>query len=85
MAISFITCPPSYIEQLMQAEDRLAPFDPAAIDEDAPPEVIAKLLRLPYFRQAYEFSTACSPTSSPGSAPSRPRRRNLRRATRKTV
>jgi len=49
------TCPPSYIEQLMQAEDRLAPFDPAAIDEDAPPEVIAKLLRLPYFRQAYEF------------------------------
>lgn len=49
------TCPPSYIAQLMQAEDRMEPFDAAAIDEDAPPELIAKLLRLPYFRQAYEF------------------------------
>ena len=49
------TCPPNYIKQLMWAEDRLAAFDPSAIDEDAPPEVIEKLLRLPYFRQAYEF------------------------------
>ena len=49
------TCPPSYIAQLMQAEDRIAEFDRNAIDEDAPPEVLEKLLRLPYFRQAYEF------------------------------
>lgn len=49
------TCPPSYIAQLMQAEDRMEPFDPKAIDEDAPPALIAKLRRLPYFRQAYDF------------------------------
>lgn len=49
------TCPPSYIAQLMRAEDRIAPFEATAIDEEAPPEVIAKLRKLPYFRQAYEF------------------------------
>ena len=49
------TCPPNYIAQLMRAEDRLPPFDPSAIDADAPPEVLEKLLKLPYFRQAYEF------------------------------
>ncbi len=48
------TCPPGYIAQLMQAEDRLPAFDRSAIDEDAPAETIAKLMRLPYFRQAYE-------------------------------
>ena len=50
------TCPPGYIAQLMQAEDRLPEFDPKAIDEDAPAEVIEKLMRIPYFRQAYEFN-----------------------------
>jgi transaldolase len=49
------TCPPGYIHQLMQVEDRLPAFDPNAIDEDAPEELINKLLRIPYFRQAYEF------------------------------
>lgn len=49
------TCPPSYIAQLMQAEDRISEFDPCAIDQDAPDELIAKLRRLPYFRQAYDF------------------------------
>ena len=49
------TCPPGYIQQLMEVEDRLRPFDPNAIDEPVPPAVIEKLLRLPYFRQAYEF------------------------------
>lgn len=49
------TCPPSYIEQLMRAEDRIEPFDPAAVDEEAPARAIEKLSRLPYFRQAYEF------------------------------
>lgn len=49
------TCPPGYIAQLMHAEDRLPDFDPRAIDEEAPAETIEKLLRIPYFRQAYEF------------------------------
>jgi transaldolase len=49
------TCPPGYIHQLMQAEDRLPPFEASAIDEEPPAEVIEKLLRIPYFRQAYEF------------------------------
>ncbi|MEQ8968399.1 MAG: transaldolase family protein [Azospirillaceae bacterium] len=48
------TCPPGYIKQLMEVEDDLAPFDPAAIDRDPPAASIEKLLRLPYFRQAYE-------------------------------
>lgn len=49
------TCPPSYIEQLMKAEDRLPTFDVKAIDEDASPELIEKLRKIPYFRQAYDF------------------------------
>jgi len=49
------TCPPGYIAQLMQAEDRLPEFEASAIDEDAPAEVIEKLRQLPYFRQAYDF------------------------------
>jgi transaldolase len=49
------TCPPGYIAQLMQAEDRLPAFSPTAIDEEPPSEVIAKLRQLPYFRQAYDF------------------------------
>ena len=48
------TCPPGYIAQLMQAEDRLPPFEKSAIDEEPPKDIIAKLMRLPYFRQAYE-------------------------------
>ncbi|MFB2554021.1 transaldolase family protein [Ensifer soli] len=49
------TCPPGYIAQLMQAEDRLPDFDARAIDTDASPELIEKLRTLPYFRQAYDF------------------------------
>ena len=49
------TCPPGYIRQLMEGEDGFAPFDAHAIDEDVPAPVIEKLLRIPYFRQAYEF------------------------------
>lgn len=49
------TCPPSYIAQLMRVADRMDPFDARAIDEDASPELIEKLRRLPYFRQAYDF------------------------------
>jgi transaldolase len=49
------TCPPGYIEQLMQVEDRLPAFDANAINEDAPQAAIDKLMRIPYFRQAYEI------------------------------
>jgi transaldolase len=48
------TCPPTYIEQLMHAEDRLPPFDASAISEDAPQATMDKLMRIPYFRQAFE-------------------------------
>ena len=47
-------CPPGYIEGLMQVEDQLKPFDPEAIHEQAPKPVLEKLLRLPYFVEAYE-------------------------------
>jgi transaldolase len=47
-------CPPRFIEALMRAEDQLKPFNPEAFREDAPKPVLEKLLRLPYFIQAYE-------------------------------
>jgi transaldolase len=47
-------CPPGYIEGLMQVEDQMKPFDPEAIYEEAPQPVLEKLLRLPYFVEAYE-------------------------------
>jgi transaldolase len=50
------TCPPSYIAQLMQAEDRIPEFDAKAIDRDAPAELIERLRQLPYFRKAYDFA-----------------------------
>ena len=49
------TCPPGFMAQLMQAEDRLPTFDPQAIDRMPSPQVITKLRQLPYFRQAYDF------------------------------
>jgi len=48
------TCPPGYIKELMEVEDKLKPFDPGAIHEDAPRSTMEKLLRIPYFVQAYE-------------------------------
>jgi transaldolase len=48
------TCPPSYISDLMNVEDKLKPFNPEAIHEDAPQATMEKLLRIPYFVQAYE-------------------------------
>jgi transaldolase len=47
------TCPPGYIAGLMTAG--LEPFDPRAIDREPNKASIAKLLKLPSFRQAYEF------------------------------
>jgi transaldolase len=49
------TCPPGYIAQLMQVEAELDPFDPNAIDREPNKTSIEKLLKLPSFRQAYEF------------------------------
>jgi transaldolase len=49
------TCPPGFIAQLMQAEDRLPAFDASAIDREPDAALIAKLRQLPYFRQAYDF------------------------------
>lgn len=48
------TCPPKYIGELMDVEDQMKPFNPEAIYEEPPREVLEKLLRLPYFVQAYE-------------------------------
>jgi len=49
------TCPPSYIRQLMEVEEELAPFDPEAIKREPDKASIEKLMKLPSFRQAYEF------------------------------
>ena len=49
------TCPPGYIAQLMTVEAELEPFDPNAIDREPNKASIEKLLKLPSFRQAYEF------------------------------
>ncbi len=49
------TCPPSYIHGLMKVEDELADFDPNAINREPNPASIEKLMKLPSFRQAYEF------------------------------
>ena len=48
------TCPPKYITQLMEVEDRMRPFDPEAIHEPPPPKTLDKLLRIPYFAKSYE-------------------------------
>ena len=49
------TCPPGYIAQLMAVADELDPFDPNAINREPNKASIEKLLKLPSFRQAYEF------------------------------
>ena len=49
------TCPPSYIHQLMEAQEALGPFDPTAIDREPNRASLEKLMKLPSFRQAYEF------------------------------
>ncbi|MHC4464193.1 MAG: hypothetical protein ACYS30_22600 [Planctomycetota bacterium] len=48
------TCPPPYLEQIMQVQDRFRPFDPKAIHEPPPKAAMDKLLRIPNFIQAYE-------------------------------
>jgi len=48
------TCPPKYIGELFQVEDKIRPFDPEAIYEEPPKAVMDKLMRLPYFVMSYE-------------------------------
>lgn len=48
------TCPPKYIGELFQVEDRIRPFNPEAIYEEPPKAVMEKLMRLPYFVMSYE-------------------------------
>ena len=48
------TCPPSYIAGLMKVEDELN-FDPKAIEREPNAKSLEKLMKLPSFRQAYEF------------------------------
>jgi transaldolase len=49
------TCPPGFIAGLMPVADEIEAFDPKAIDREPNPESIAKLMKLPSFRAAYEF------------------------------
>jgi transaldolase len=49
------TCPPGYIAGLMAVDEELGPFDPEAIDREPNKASVEKLLKLPAFRQAYEF------------------------------
>jgi transaldolase len=49
------TCPPGYIAQLMAVEAELDPFEANAIDREPNKASLEKLLKLPSFRQAYEF------------------------------
>jgi transaldolase len=48
------TCPPKYITELMEVEDRMRPFDSEAIHEPPPAKTLDKLLRIPYFAKSYE-------------------------------
>ena len=47
------TCPPGFVAGLMTSE--LEPFDPKAIDRPPNKASLEKLMKLPSFRQAYEF------------------------------
>ena len=49
------TCPPGFVAGLMTAQSELEPFDPHAIDREPRKDSLEKLLKLPSFRQAYEF------------------------------
>jgi transaldolase len=49
------TCPPGYIAQLMAVEHELDPFEANAIDREPNQASVEKLLKLPSFRQAYEY------------------------------
>lgn len=49
------TCPPGFVAGLMTVQEELEPFDAEAIHRPPRKESVEKLLKLPSFRQAYEF------------------------------
>ena len=48
------TCKPDFIGELMCREQEIEQFDATAAQREVPPPVLARLLRLPYFRRALE-------------------------------
>jgi transaldolase len=48
------TCPPCFIRELMENEDRTGPLRATAIDEDVNSQTLEKLSKLPYFVKGYE-------------------------------
>jgi transaldolase len=48
------TCPPKFITELMEIEDKMRPFSAEAIHEEPPESTMSKLMRIPYYVQAYE-------------------------------
>ncbi|MDZ4164099.1 MAG: transaldolase family protein [Smithellaceae bacterium] len=49
-----VTCPPSFIDEVINfpGQENIN-FIPGRIDQEIPPEVLEKLLRIPYFERAY--------------------------------
>jgi transaldolase len=49
-----VTCPPSFIDQVLNLEDgEDIVYEPDRIHEDIPKDVMEKLMRVPYFERAY--------------------------------
>ena len=78
------TCPPGYIAGLMTATG-LEPFDPNAIDREPNKASIEKLMKLPSFRQAYEFDGMRPAEFAHFGASRRPRPSSPRRRGRRSI
>lgn len=48
------TCKPQFIADVMRRESELPVFDPGAIDQEVPADVLEKLMWLPSFHRAYD-------------------------------
>jgi transaldolase len=48
------TCKPQFIADVMRRESEIDTFDRTAIDREIPAHVLEKLMKLPYFRRAFE-------------------------------
>ncbi len=50
-----MTCPPGYIDQIINFENQTAiEFEPNTIEQDIPEDVFNKLMKIPYFEKAYD-------------------------------
>lgn len=50
-----MTCPPGYIDQIINFENQAAiTFEPNTIERDIPEDVFNKLMKIPYFEKAYD-------------------------------